>query len=558
MTTSLWSNGRAEAPIFGFNEARGDIVRAVVGRVMAATADPLHALNDAAYHETKRLEGARSPGDQKELAEWQRLARSLGKLADHERRERLEEVVKTYAWDVAGNFDPRVYKVSTKLLPPVVTALLAPREMLRAPERLLHLESLGDRVRVEGPLDKLRKLARLGTLVHTPTHLSNMDSIVFGYALERAGLPPATYGAGKNLFTNPILSFFMQNLGAYRVDRRIKHELYKEILKTYSSVLLERGYHSLFFPGGTRSRSGGVERRLKLGLVGSAHEAYVRTLLAGRERKVFFVPATINYLITLEAETLIADYLSEAGRGRYIIEDDESTRFARLVAFSRKLFDMNAALIIRFGEPLDPFGNPVDDEGVSHASGRAVDTASYVKNRRGEVVMDPSRDAQYARELGDKLCEAFHRETVVLATHPVAVAAFEAVRKASPSPDLFTVLRQRDVVVSRDELAARVVELKARILDLERRGGVRTGPMLRSASGGDIVERALRAFAGYHSTPVLGPRTEGVAIADPKLVFYYQNRLAGHGLGFDALGPGVKAPVRIDEREPLEASAGAP
>ena len=130
--------------------------------------------------------------------------------------------------------------------------------------------------------------------------------------LERAGLPPATYGAGKNLFTNPLLSFFMHNLGAYRVDRRLKHVLYKDVLKAYSCVLIENGYHSLFFPGGTRSRSGGVERRLKLGLAGTGIEAFARTAAQGRPRKVFFVPSTINYLLTLEAETLIDDFLEDA------------------------------------------------------------------------------------------------------------------------------------------------------------------------------------------------------------------------------------------------------
>ena len=88
-------------------------------------------------------------------------------------------------------------------------------------------------------------------------------SIVLGYALMREGLPPVSYGAGKNLFTNPIISFFMHNLGAYRLDRRIKAGLYKDALKSYSTVLLERGYHSLFFPGGTRSRSGMIEQHLK-------------------------------------------------------------------------------------------------------------------------------------------------------------------------------------------------------------------------------------------------------------------------------------------------------
>src|SRR5262249_21188876 len=157
--------------------------------------------------------------------------------------------------------------------------------------------------------------------------------------------------------------------------RRLRHSLYKDVLKTYSTVLIERGYHSLFFPGGTRSRSGGVERKLKLGLAGTGIEAFIRTTVRGRTQPVFFVPATINYLLTLEAETLIDDFLQEEGKARYIIEDDESTRFARVAAFSNKLLGLDAACVIRFSRPLDCFGNYVDDEGMSHdARGRIVDT----------------------------------------------------------------------------------------------------------------------------------------------------------------------------------------
>ena len=47
--------------------------------------------------------------------------------------------------------------------------------------------------------------------------------------------------------------------------------------------LIEHGYHSLFFPGGTRSRSGGVERRLKLGLAGTGIEAFARTAEQGTD-----------------------------------------------------------------------------------------------------------------------------------------------------------------------------------------------------------------------------------------------------------------------------------
>src|SRR5580658_1449977 len=287
--------------MFDFNGARSAIVDEVVARVCGAVRDPLLVLNDAAYHETRRL-GASGGG---ELAEWRALAGGLGRMSEAEQRRKLEELARTYAWDVAGNFDPRVYKFASKAVAPLIGVLLSPKTTLKNLVHSFDLTSLDDRIDVQGPREQVRKLSEIGTVIHVPTHLSNLDSVVFGFALERAGLPPATYGAGKNLFTNPVLSYFMHNLGAYRVDRRLKHGLYKDVLKSYSCVLIEHGYHSLFFPGGTRSRSGGVERRLKLGLAGTGVEAFARTAAHGKTQKVFFVPATINYLLTLEAETLI-------------------------------------------------------------------------------------------------------------------------------------------------------------------------------------------------------------------------------------------------------------
>ena len=211
-----------------------------------------------------------------------------------------------------------------------------------------------------------------------------------------------TYGAGKNLFSNAFMSYFMHNLGAYRVDRRLRFGLYKEVLKEYSTVLLERGYHSLFFPGGTRSRSNQIEHKLKLGLLGTTATAMVNNL-RGEEplRKIFVVPVTINYRLCLEAETLIDDYLAETGKSRYIIEDDEFSRLGRILDFARKTLAHEGAVVLRFGTPLDPYGNEVDPEGRSlDRRGRPLDVSSYTRDARGEVVHDPQRDSVYTRKLG--------------------------------------------------------------------------------------------------------------------------------------------------------------
>jgi hypothetical protein len=187
-------------PIFGFNAAREGLVREVVERIVESAQDPLFYLNDAAYNEIKRLEPSRKKKDQERLAEWQRLARSIGRMTQAERVEKLRELATDYGWDVAGNFDPRVYKLSTKVLPGLVTGLLAPRtlaHLARHPRELISLEALSDKVKVEGPLEKLQKVSKKGVMVFVPTHLSNMDSIVFGYALERRGCRPPPTAPGR-------------------------------------------------------------------------------------------------------------------------------------------------------------------------------------------------------------------------------------------------------------------------------------------------------------------------------------------------------------------------
>src|SRR5262245_11894232 len=97
---------RVSAPIFEFNAARSSIVEEVVHRVTTQTRDPLLSLNEAAYLETKRLQSSGHP----DLAEWRSLASQLGRLSDDELREKLRIYAERYAWDVAGNFDRRVYK----------------------------------------------------------------------------------------------------------------------------------------------------------------------------------------------------------------------------------------------------------------------------------------------------------------------------------------------------------------------------------------------------------------------------------------------------------------
>jgi glycerol-3-phosphate O-acyltransferase len=353
----------------------------------------------------------------------------------------------------------------------------------------------------------------------------------------RAGLPPMSYGAGKNLFTSPLTSFFMARLGAYKVDRRLRFDLYKEILKSFSQVILENGLHSIFFPGGTRSRSGMIEKKLKLGLAGTALSAYIERLKkeGPAARRYWFVPLTLNMPLTLEAETLIEDYLREGGRRRYIIEDDEFTRLGRVTTFVKKLLTMDQAIEVRFCPPRDPFGHAVDGEGRSlDGHGREVDPSRFVLAGDGPE-HHRGRDEEYTRELGQLIATDYVRGASYFATHLVAFVLFHHLERELPGLDLYRRLRHaRELRIEAGELMRRVERVRNAILAHEPRLG-RLAARARGLDGDRLVEDALVSFSGYHTRPAAERSGDWVTLVDRELIYYYRNRLAHHAPALEAL-----------------------
>jgi glycerol-3-phosphate O-acyltransferase len=523
----------AENRLERFNDERerllAEVERRVVARKVAESraggdASLEYVLNDVAYCEIRRLE-ASGAGDAA-VQRWRDLSRRLLTMAEPDKEEELRSLVRHYGRDVVGNFDPRVYRFATGVAPPLLGFVFSPVGSLR--EGMAAVRSLDARILADGELDIVRACAERGTLVVTPTHSSNMDSPAIGLGLLRAGLPPTTYGAGKNLFTNPFISFFMRNLGAYRVDRRLKFELYKDVLKEYSTVLLEHGYHSLFFPGGTRCRSNVVDRNLKLGLLGTTVTAYRNSVREGAPHKrLYIVPVTINYRLVLEAETLIDDYLAETGKNRYIITDDEFSRIGRILEFFRKIVVHEGSVVVRFGRPLDPFGNDITDDGESiDRAGRKVDPASFLRGADGEVSDDDQRDAEYTRALGRRLAAAYPRLTVLHATHLVARAVYDLIAAAAGTRDIYRLIRlpAPQLAVAVDRVVEQLGRLRARIAGNPAWGAEH--PRLASQPVAAVLDDAVRGLSTYHTRPIVSRRDQALHVDDVKLLYYYQNRTA--------------------------------
>lgn len=502
-------------------------------------------LAEVVYLERRRfsLMGRELPeSDQLEREAIETVARAIrGGRRDWESA--LDGLVSRYAHEIHNEFSDRTYRFATRLLPGMLTRLLTttgPRSLLTGSF------DPTSRIRVEGDTEQLARLAETHTLVLAPTHLSNLDSPLLGYGLYVAGLPPFIYGAGLNLFTNPTMAFFMSRLGAYTVDRRKKHGLYKETLKDYSVEALTRRTHSLFFPGGTRARSGAVERSVKKGLLGTAITAWQENLQAGRAKsEVLVVPCTLSYALVLEASTLIEDALQETGKSRYIISDDEFSEPRTVATFARRVLELDASVIVRFGQPLDLMGNPVDGQGRSlDHRGEPMDRRSYVCDRDGNVVFDGQRDRVYTDRLGRSLVEHWHRDNILMSTHVAAFAAWHQLRRLHPGLDPWQValLSGDERLLPRSTLTAAIDRVLAEFHTAEQAGRLRTFlPGEGSDQAEAVLDHAVETFGRFHSEPGLAvarDRGQPMVRVFPKLALYYGNRADNYGLEAAARGDG--------------------
>ena len=175
----------------------------------------------------------------------------------------------------------------------------------------------------------------------------------------------------------------------------------------------------------------------------------------------------------------------------------------------------------------------MDDDGESlDPRGRRIDPSRFIW-RDGAPVHDEARDAEYTRELGERLVDAYARDNVVQSTQLTAHAALLLLRHKNNTIDLMRLLRAGGKVDDLPllELYAEVERELSELRGLMQPGGVRLAPILESGSAVDVVADGLRHFSIYHTRAALTRKGDRVFPTDRSLLFYYSNRLEGYRLG---------------------------
>lgn len=446
----------------------------------------------------------------------------------------LKDITYRYANEIAGNFKPSFYRF-TRGIVTVGFARLLNATRVRGPWSIFSNQlGLDDKIKISGETSQLRKLAQQGTIVMIPTHFSNLDSILIGWVIQFLGLPPFIYGAGLNLFNLKIFAYFMNSLGAYKVDRRKLNPIYLETLKTYSTVALRKGGHSLFFPGGTRSRSGKIEKSLKLGLLGTAIEAQREIYQFdqnNKAKKIFITPVTINYHFVLEAPSLINDYLKLKGQEKYYEENDEFSTSFKIAKFLLKFFTKGSDISVTIGRSLDVLGNYVNEKGESlDKQSNIIDSRDYFKSE-GKITENRQREQQYNRILGKKIIKEFHRNNQVFSSHIVAFTAFRIISMKHKKLSLYSLLRHNEEnLISIDIFRKYVKIVYEKLIEIKNEGEIHFADHLTDDIDATI-KHGLKNLGMYHTLPPLTQtKAKDIKIQHMNLLYFYHNRLVGYRL----------------------------
>jgi glycerol-3-phosphate O-acyltransferase len=500
-------------------------------------------LEATVYREQQRMKRNRwrvDPVDEPKF--WGNLKEELVSLATKSQEEvqvkadeLLHRIVLRYANEIAGNFKASSYRLTREIVKFWFARLLNGARVKKFGAFFRNRYTLRDKIQIVGKVKQLRSLAKEGTVVMVPTHFSNLDSILIGWIIHSLGLPAFIYGAGLNLFNIKIFAYFMNSLGAYKVDRRKKNVPYLETLKFYSMLAVQKGAHSIFFPGGTRSRSGMIEKHLKLGLLSSTIEAqrnlYLESAPGEDVRKIFIVPVTLNYHFVLEGPDLIDDYLSSKGQDRYLPEQDKYGSW-QLLQFLFKFFTKGSNISVSIGPGLDVMGNYVDDKGNSlDTHGRIIETRDYFISN-GDITADKQREDEYTRMLSQKIVAEYHRINRIFASHLVAFVAFEMWQKKHSKLDLFGLLRlpEEDQILEYEEFRATCKRVRKQIYAMKDQGKVYYATHLKGKI--DLVIRhGLDNVGIFHlKRPLLMNKDGNIITKDFNTLYYYHNRLVGYDL----------------------------
>jgi len=446
-------------------------------------------------------------------------------------KEEIKRLSRYYAEEIHGNFNKFLVSFLHWIAPILLNFMLNSFSVIQFFKNFRGSGESKNRVIAHGNVELVKRLEKFGALVIVPTHVSNFDSIVLAHMLYRAGLNPPLWGAGLNLFKGFTIRRIMNNIGCYKIDRRKKNRIYIETLKQYSTYQLEQGYNTIFYPGGTRSRSGEIEQDLKLGLLSTVVAAFINNIKNGKMRSnIYVVPVTISYTVVPEAETLALDHFFGEDKRKQILKriSRKATLLGRTLKKVWNNIKQDNPIYLTLGDPMDPFGNNVNYEGVAEDKyGIPINVADIIKDKNGNFIDEEEIKEEYTKILSKKIAEDFYKINIVLPSQVFLFAIVSYLKEENPgkTDDEIVMLPPMDNTINNAALKEEIEDIIKMVKSKAETEGFKLHPWIEREDVERIFRYGVRIYtSGYAARPII-KKGDSIIPAKIATIFYYSSRL---------------------------------
>jgi glycerol-3-phosphate O-acyltransferase len=184
----------------------------------------------------------------------------------------------------------------------------------------------------------LRDLNTTSGLIFLPNHRSYLDPLVLRWVLEQYGFPPNNTLGGANLALWPFSEIGRRN-GIVFIRREFRDDhVYRAVLKTYLSYLMEQRHNLEWYIEGGRTRTGKL-RPPRYGILSYVIDAFAEH----PDSEVHIIPTSVIYDQQHEVSAISAE---EAGGTK------KAESLSWLYNFARSQSRRLGRAYLRFGEPL--------------------------------------------------------------------------------------------------------------------------------------------------------------------------------------------------------------
>ncbi|HHO75355.1 MAG TPA: hypothetical protein ENN05_02870 [Deltaproteobacteria bacterium] len=239
---------------------------------------------------------------------------------NNKRKEDLENTVHKYLDQIASDLSPNIINFLNKSLSWIFNNIYD-----------------GLDVNIDG-IQKVKEVARNGSLVYVPCHKSHIDYLILSYYLFNNWMSVPVIAAGINLAFFPIGSI-LRGGGAFFMKRSFKdNPVYAQTFAAYVRTILQERIPLEFFIEGSRSRSGKLMLPKK-GLL----SMIIRGWESGVSRDVSFVPVYMGYDTVVEESSYIREMKGDP---------KEKENLWQLLKAGKVLKNRYGKVYIRFAEPV--------------------------------------------------------------------------------------------------------------------------------------------------------------------------------------------------------------